>query len=220
MLLEDPRVVVFATSNPGKLEELRAAAAGRGLHVAGPHELCGAEAFSYGLPGPLSSPPEVQETGGTYLENARLKAEALFAWSGLPSLADDTGLEVEALSGRPGLHTARYAGEGASAAENRRKLLQELAGAGCRRAVFRCVLFLRLDAERDLAVEAVLPGSISEAERGQGGFGYDSIFSVDGYGLTLAELKEKGIPVKTHRILALEAMIDSLRRLLSGSPAR
>jgi XTP/dITP diphosphohydrolase len=145
--------------------------------------------------------PDVDETGQTLLDNARLKAEALVAATGLPAIADDTGLEVDALGGAPGVYSARYAGPGATYADNVAKLLAALAGpAGAgvstgtddRRARFRTVALARWPDGHEVVAEGVVSGTITDAPRGTGGFGYDPVFLPDeGDGRTLAELAEE-----------------------------
>ena len=160
--------------------------------------------------------PDVAEHADSYHGNARLKADSFFRWCGLPSLADDTGLEVDALGGRPGVHSARYAGPHGRSEDNIRKLLREISqspslGKKGRRARFVCHLVLKFGDGQYVENHAELMGEIGFAPHGHGGFGYDSVFIVDGYGKTLAELKEKDLPVKTHRILALEKLLSGLR---------
>ena len=143
----------------------------------------------------LDSPPEVDESGATYYENARLKAQAYAAWSGLPSLADDSGLDVYALDNRPGVHSARYAGAETSHDVKMEHLLKELAEAISRNpnldrsACFRCALVLAYPDGRELSAEAKLEGKILEARRGAGGFGYDPIVEITCLGKTLAEIE-------------------------------
>jgi len=191
---------LFASSNKGKAVEVRETAQRFGIAVASPAELQG-----------LPPPPEVEESAATYRGNALLKAKAYCDWSGLPSFGDDSGLEVEALNGAPGIYSARYAGEPSNPQRNIEKLLGVLSCAGNRRAAFRSVICLVRPGAEPLYVEAVLHGEIGREQKGAGGFGYDPVFVVDGFGATLAELKERGIEVKTHRILALEKLFSELR---------
>jgi XTP/dITP diphosphohydrolase len=154
---------------------------------------------------------DVAETGATLEANAVLKARAVSAATGLPALADDTGLEVAALAGLPGVRTARFAGEGAGYAANRRALLGALAGVSDRRARFRTVVALAAGEELVTAA-GELEGVITEAERGGGGFGYDPVFAVAG--VTLAEMGTAEKNTLSHRARALQALADRLR---SGS---
>ncbi len=157
--------------------------------------------------------PDVEETGATLAENALLKARAVAAATGCAAIADDTGLEVDALGGRPGVHTARYAGEAATYAENRQRMLADLAGVEDRAARFRTVVALVEPGAEDVLVEGVLEGRIATAERGRYGFGYDSIFEVGGR--TLAEIPEDEKNQISHRALALRA----LAAVLAGTAA-
>jgi XTP/dITP diphosphohydrolase len=151
---------------------------------------------------------DIPETGETLEENAVLKARAVAAATGLPALADDTGLEVAALGGAPGVRTARFAGPHASYAENRAALLAALQGVTDRRARFRTVVALVAGGEVITATGAV-EGSIARAERGTGGFGYDPVFEVGG--LTFAEIGMSGKNTLSHRARALENLATKLR---------
>ena len=151
---------------------------------------------------------DVEETGATLAENALLKARAVAAATGLPSLADDTGLEVGCLDGRPGVHTARFAGPDADYAANRAALLEALRGCFDRRACFRTVVALVDPAGIEIIAEGVLEGAITTGERGSGGFGYDSIFAVDGH--TLAEIDEDHKNRISHRARALHELLAAL----------
>lgn len=155
--------------------------------------------------------PEValpEETGDTLEENAILKARAAFEATGLPALADDTGLEVEALDGRPGVRSARYAGENASYEENRRLLLHELTGMedGRRAARFVCVIALYRGDGRILLFEGEAEGRILHAPRGSGGFGYDPLFFSLTGGKTFAEMTSEEKGRFSHRGAALRKL--------------
>ena len=155
--------------------------------------------------------PDVIEDADTLLGNARLKAVALCAATGLPAVADDTGLEVEALGGAPGVYAARYAGEGCSYADNRAKLLSELAGSADRRAAFKTVAIVVWPDGTELHVEGVCPGMITTAERGDIGFGYDQVFQPDeGDGGTFAEMGIDAKNVISHRGRAFRALLSGL----------
>jgi XTP/dITP diphosphohydrolase len=158
-------------------------------------------------------PTDIPETGATLEENAYLKATAIFAATHHTCLADDTGLEVDALGGAPGVITGRYAGENATYAENRAKMLAALDGVPPekRTARFRTVMCYH-DALRVWFAEGVCEGRISTEERGDGGFGYDCIFIPDGFTATFAELSASEKHRISHRGRALEDVAETLRR--------
>lgn len=177
------------------------------------------EAILAGVPVLLQALPaeaeEVDETGETLEANAELKARGYAQQTGSFCIADDTGLEVDALSGAPGVYSARYAGPQATYADNRVKMLEELRGVppGRRQARFRCVVALANPAGEILArVEGALEGVILEKARGDGGFGYDPIFAVNGK--TLAEISEAEKNALSHRAAALHALRPQLLDLL------
>jgi len=150
--------------------------------------------------------PDPQENGATLLENAIIKASEFSRWSGLMSLADDTGLFVDALDGDPGIYSARYAGENATFADNIEKLLEQLAekeGAS-RAAHFSCVLALCDGDEVILSVEGRCQGIITESPRGEGGFGYDPIFLPQGAELTFSQMAPEEKNRISHRGLAVQ----------------
>jgi XTP/dITP diphosphohydrolase len=157
--------------------------------------------------------PDVIEDADTLVGNARLKAAAICAATGLAAVADDTGLEVAALDGAPGVHSARWAGDGGSYADNRAKLLRELAGASDRRAAFRtCVLVRRPDGS-EVIVDGVCAGVIATSPRGDGGFGYDSLFVPDdGDGRTFAEMTDDEKHAISHRGRAFRNLLAALSR--------
>jgi len=152
--------------------------------------------------------PEVEETGGTLAENALLKARVVVEATGLPSLADDTGLEVEALDGAPGVHTARFAGDGARYEDNVAKLLQVIEGREDRAAQFRTVVALVFPDGVEVTAEGAVEGVITEAARGGTGFGYDPVFEVDGRTFAEMSLEEKN--KVSHRARAIRALAGSL----------
>ena len=196
-----PRVVL-ATGNRGKLREIQAL-------LGDAWELVPQAEFSVSA---------VAETGATFAENALLKARHAAAATGLPAIADDSGLEVEALGGAPGVRSARYAGPGASDADNVDKLLAELAhvpGAG-RAARFRCVVaYVRgADDPQPLLAEGAWEGRVTTTPRGHGGFGYDPVFE-DPSGQTAAELPAAIKNARSHRGQA----VRHLRRLLEQTAA-
>jgi XTP/dITP diphosphohydrolase len=155
--------------------------------------------------------PDVVEDAASLEGNARLKAVAIATAAGLPAVADDTGLEVAALGGAPGVHTARFAGEDATYADNRAKLLAALAGRTDRAARFRTVAMVVWPDGRELAVEGVCDGTIPEEERGQRGFGYDAVFRPDeGDGRTFAEMSEDEKSAVSHRGRAFRGLLSEL----------
>lgn len=186
------RRLVLGTGNPGKVEELRALLADLPLEL---------------IPGPtLEDPPDVEEDADTLAGNARKKAEAYRAAAGAPALADDTGLEVAALDGRPGVRTARFAGPDATPDDNKHKLLEVLEGVDDRRARFRTVVALVDDAGTAHTFEGVCEGTIITAPRGDGGFGYDPLFRPDGHDQTFAEMPPAAKNDISHRRKALDAL--------------
>jgi XTP/dITP diphosphohydrolase len=163
--------------------------------------------------------PDVEESGATLEDNARIKASALTAALGLAAISDDTGLEVDALAGAPGVHSARYAGEAATYSDNVAKLLDELdeldelSGLDSPPARFATVAMARWPDGRELAVRGEVEGSISAAPRGQNGFGYDSVFvPAEGDGRTFAEMSAAEKHALSHRGRAFRALADALTK--------
>lgn len=191
--------VVLATTNGGKIEELESLFAGSPLELVR-----------------VASLPAVEETGKTYAENAALKAKAAAAATGQWALADDSGLEVEALGGRPGLESARYAGPGGTDAQRREKLLKEMRGKApaYRKARFVCVMALASPDGQVHFAEGECLGRIAPAERGTGGFGYDPILWLPDFGKTMAELDLSEKNRISHRARAAEKMIRLARALV------
>jgi XTP/dITP diphosphohydrolase len=192
--------VILASANPGKLRELQALLAPLGWELIPQQQLRIAPAA---------------ETGATFHENALLKAHHAALTGRLPALADDSGIEVDALGGRPGVRSARYAGEQAADRENLDKLLTELrevAPEG-RRARYRCVIaYMRSAADsHPLVAEGLWEGAIALAPRGMGGFGYDPIFVPQGEARTAAELAPAEKDALSHRARALSALLAQLR---------
>lgn len=192
--------LLIATTNPGKLREYAAIFGGLGLELRSLAD--------------LGITDDVEETGTTFAENARLKAEYYAGRSGLLALADDSGLEVAALGGEPGVYSARYAGPGASDADRIALLLQKLEGVPfhARLARFVCVIALARPGGPTAEVEGLLPGVIETAPRGAGGFGYDPIFYVVEEDKTLAELPAERKNQISHRARAAQAARDVLDR--------
>jgi XTP/dITP diphosphohydrolase len=153
--------------------------------------------------------PEVEETGHTLEDNALLKARTVSVSVGLPALADDTGLEVAALGGRPGVNTARFAGTTASYADNVKLLLEQLEGVTDRRALFRTVVALVFPDGAEVVAAGTVEGVITLERRGERGFGYDPVFEVGGR--TLAEMSLADKSQLSHRARALRALAATLR---------
>jgi XTP/dITP diphosphohydrolase len=205
--LENSRpAFVLASANPDKVAEISAILA----------EALGDRVSI--LPRP-EDVPEVTEDGDTLVDNARLKAVALCEATGHPAIADDTGLEVDALGGAPGVYAARYSGEGATYASNVAKLLRELGAASAtepadRTARFRTVALARFPDGRELVAEGVVAGTISPAARGEVGFGYDPVFvPAEGDGRTFAEMTPEEKHAISHRgraFRALAGLLDSM----------
>jgi len=192
-----PRIVI-AAGNRGKLREIASLLADLGLEVIAQADL-GVE------------PPE--ETGTTFVENALQKARHAARETGLPAIADDSGLVVAALDGRPGVWSARYAGPGADDSANNARLLRELDGVRDRRAHFHCAAVFVRDAQdpNPIVAEASWHGEIAETEAGAGGFGYDPLFRVPGRGCTSAELTAAEKNELSHRGQAMRALHDRMR---------
>lgn len=171
---------------------------------------------------PLSDFPEVTlppETGETFAENALLKARAASQATGLPAIADDSGLEVDALGGEPGVRSARYAGEGARDVDRYRKVLDLLTEVPDedRGARFRCAAAFISPEGMELLAEGTCEGRLAREARGEGGFGYDPIFLPEGYEVTMAQLTPEQKHALSHRGQAFRALARELRRALSRS---
>ncbi|GAB4390537.1 MAG: XTP/dITP diphosphatase [Thermodesulfovibrionales bacterium] len=192
--------LVAATRNRKKLEEMRRILEGAGVRLMGLDD--------------FPSCPEVEETGATFEENAVAKARAVMAFTGKAAVADDSGLEVDALGGAPGVFSARYAGEGASDRENFEKLLREMAGVpeGRRTARFVCVIALALPGGPVETFRGAVEGTIGRGPEGRTGFGYDPVFYPLGHRRTFAQMEPAEKDSMSHRGRALEG----LRRRLAG----
>ena len=192
--------VVLATGNPGKVRELADLLAAFGLDIVAQTEL-GVES--------------AEETGLTFIENAILKARHAAEITGLPAIADDSGLAVDALGGAPGIYSARYAGEDASDQQNLEKLLVALENVpdGQRQAQFHCVLvYVRHAADpTPLVFHGSWDGEIIRSAAGEGGFGYDPIFYVPELGKTAAELSKSEKQAVSHRGKALALLLDAMK---------
>jgi XTP/dITP diphosphohydrolase len=191
--------VVIATANPGKLREIEAILAPLGITIISQQEL--------GI-------PDADEPHFTFLENALAKAHHASSLSGLPALADDSGICVDALQGAPGVHSARYAGEPKSDARNNEKLVHELAGAVDRSAHYYCIMALTRHANdpEPIIAEGAWHGQIILAPRGANGFGYDPYFFLPALGKTSAELEPDHKNRISHRAVALGQLIEKLSK--------
>jgi XTP/dITP diphosphohydrolase len=208
----DAPALVIATGNAGKIREFKALLADLGLTLKTLAE--------------FSDCPEVAEDGATFAANAAKKARAVMACTGLPALADDSGLEVEALGGRPGVFSARYAGDRTAPGrptdgDNYRKLLTEMAHVPWeqRRARFVCCIVVAFPGGRTAVAQGVCEGLINLTPQGASGFGYDPVFWLPQYTCTMAEV---GLEIKnriSHRAMALKQLHATLAEFLSREPS-
>ncbi len=193
--------LVFATNNPHKAREVE--------QILGP-------GFIIKTLKDIGCLEDIEETEPTLEGNALLKARYVKEKYGYDCFSEDTGLEVEALDGAPGVHTARYAGEGRDPEENIQLLLQNLEGKSTRSAQFRTVIALLIN-DQEILLQGICPGSIAMQKQGTGGFGYDPVFMPEGYNATFAEL---GYDVKnkiSHRAKATVLLLEAIRANSAGS---
>lgn len=191
------RKLIFATHNEHKLKEIRQILPGwkiQGLHEIGLYD-------------------EIAENGTTLEANAEIKAEYVFAKTGEACFADDTGLEVEALNGAPGILSARYAGDQHDFKANIDKLLSEMDGIENRKARFRTVICLIIDDKKQF-FEGIVEGKITKSPKGSEGFGYDPVFVPDGYELSFAEMSASEKNAISHRGKAMKDLQDYLLNLM------
>jgi XTP/dITP diphosphohydrolase len=189
--------IVFATNNKHKLDEIRKISEGK-LEILSLND--------------INCQTDIPETGTTLEENALIKARFVKDNFGYDCFADDTGLEVKALDGAPGVYSARYAGEDCRAEDNIRKLLTNLEGISDRRAAFRTVIALLIGDEQYF-FEGAIHGKIIDEKRGESGFGYDPVFVPDGYEQTFAELGEDTKNNISHRAIATTKLIRFLLKM-------
>ena len=189
--------LVLATGNQGKAEEFSKLLEGVIEKVISLRE--------------LDNPPEVKEDGLTFRDNALKKARTIAQYSGMLTLADDSGLEVDALDGRPGVYSARFSGENATDKSNIEKLLFELGNNPNRKARFVCVLALVNPNGKEFAVEGYCEGEILDKPRGEGGFGYDPVFYLPDRHKTMAEIDSETKNKISHRAKACELLTEHLR---------
>ena len=196
--MNDKPKLLIATRNKGKMRELRQLLSGAPYEIASLDDLGIAD--------------EIEETGATFEENAALKAEGYSLLSGLLTLADDSGLEVDALGGAPGVRSARYAGADASDSDRVSLLLKNLEGtlADDRSARFRCVIAISAPGERTRLYSGVCEGRIAAEPRGDNGFGYDPIFDFPELGMTMAELPSERKNALSHRARAAKKAAAAL----------
>ena len=190
--------LILASNNKGKVVEFREILAGTGIEVI-PQREAGCDF-------------EVDETGETFEENAFLKAEAAMKATGLPAVSDDSGLEVDALGGAPGVYSARYAGDHGNDQANNDLLLQNMRGVTNRACRFVCAMALALPGESTRVVRGECPGELLEQRAGEGGFGYDPIFFFPPAGKTSAELTPEEKNAVSHRGKALRKMVAILEK--------
>lgn len=199
--MSDARIIVMATGNPGKLREMSDLLAGLKMEVRSQSDF---------------DTPEAEETGLTFVENAILKARNACAHSGYPAIADDSGIEVDALNGEPGIYSARFAGAGASDEENNAELLSRLRGLPFEKCTARyrcCMVYLRHAGDPSpLIAEGSWEGIITPEPRGNGGFGYDPYFFLPKRGITAAELPADEKNRISHRALAMRALLSQMSR--------
>lgn len=190
---------VLASNNARKLEELRQILSQMG------HEVLSQREAGLNL--------TVEETGTTFEENARLKARGASDALGLPVIADDSGLMVDALDGAPGVYSARYGGEGLDDRGRNALLLKNMEGKENRSARFVCCICCRFPDGREITARGECPGQILEGPRGKDGFGYDPVFYMPEYGKTMAEMTPMEKNAVSHRGLALERLAAELRKI-------
>ncbi len=193
-----PPKIVMATSNPGKIREIARMLDGLGVEIVAQSEF-GVE--------------DADETGTTFAENSLIKAQHAAAATGLPAIADDSGLAVDALGGAPGVYSARFSGPDANDRKNNEKLLAEMVGVVERGAAFCCVAtYVEPGHPEPLVAEGVWRGEILATPRGEGGFGYDPLFLVPECGVSSAELPAEAKNARSHRGQALKKLVEMLKQ--------
>ena len=192
-----PKKVVMATGNPGKIREIARLLDGLGVEVVAQSEFGVADA---------------DETGTTFAENSLIKAQHAAAATGLPAIADDSGLAVDALGGAPGVYSARYAGPECDDEANNDRLLEALEGVEDRAAAFHCVATFVEPGGEALVAEGTWRGSILHARQGDGGFGYDPLFFVPDCGCSSAELSSEQKNRRSHRGQALRKLVELIKQ--------
>lgn len=188
--------IVFATHNKNKLKEVQA-------FLPDSIKLVSLEEINCNEP--------IEETENTLEGNATIKADYVFEKYGYPCFADDTGLEVDALNGAPGVYSARYAGENATDADNRKKLLESMQDKSDKSARFRTVIALRLNHNKIIYFQGICKGNILDSEQGKSGFGYDSIFQAEDFERSFAEMDLDTKNEISHRGKAIKKLVAYLR---------
>lgn len=203
-MTELSKTLVLATGNPGKLKEMADLLQPLGVSLKAQSDF---------------DTPEADETGLSFVENAIIKARNACKYSGLPSIADDSGIEVDALNGAPGIYSARFAGAGSKDADNNAKLIEELSkqADAPRTARYRCcMVFMRHENDPSpIITEGSLEGLIQDEAAGEGGFGYDPHFHLPQLGCTAAEISKEEKNRISHRGLAVRAMVECLGEVFS-----
>ena len=189
--------LVFATNNKHKLQEVR--------------DILGDRVEVLSL-SDINCHDDIPETADTLQGNAIMKAQYIYEKFGVDCFADDTGLEVEALNGEPGVYSARYAGDGHDSEANMNKLLQNLTGENNRRAQFRTVIALIIKGEEN-TFDGIVKGEITEEKRGDSGFGYDPIFIPEGFSKSFAQMTNEEKNSISHRFRATEKLNDYLKKI-------
>jgi XTP/dITP diphosphohydrolase len=188
--------LIFATHNPNKLKEIKAMMPGF---------------IKLGSLDDINCTEDIAETADTIAGNAQIKADYVFENYKVACFADDTGLEVDALQGEPGVHSARYAGEDKNDTANMQKLLRELDGKNNRKAQFKTVIALK-SKDRIRLFEGICPGAITQEKSGEKGFGYDPIFKPDGFEQTFAQMNQQQKAEISHRGIAFRKLIEFLKK--------
>lgn len=191
-----PEKIVMATGNPGKIREIARMLEGLGIEIVAQSE--------FGV-------SDADETGSTFAENSLIKAQHAVATTGLPAIADDSGLSVDALDCAPGVYSARYAGDGGDEANND-KLLAALRGTEDRGAAFHCVATYLEPGAEPLVAEGEWRGSILHSREGDGGFGYDPLFFVPECGCSSAQLDPQEKNARSHRGQALRKLVELIKQ--------
>lgn len=199
--------VLFGSGNINKFNDIQKIAHAAGFELIMPSDLMEHSSIK-------SAPPKVVEDSGSYFGNAMLKARQYADWSGLPCVVDDSGLEISALNGAPGVETANYAGSSGSDTAIQDKILVELQGISHRQARFYSLMVYRDPSLSGVVVaEGILNGNITQEPRGTSGWGQEPIFEVAGLGKTISELREHGTLKQTHRLIAAQNLFEALAKL-------